>query len=74
MTLPYERTNAVLKTEKFLLSLCDPKLTPKVPKVIRDQARSLLRHYPTKFDMNEISNRKEQTEDCYKVFGIYEQV
>lgn len=47
MTLPNERTNAVLNTRMFLLSLLDPKLTPKVPRAIREKAHRLLRHYPT---------------------------
>ena len=47
MTLPVERKHAVKNTEQFLLSLCDPKQTPRVPREVRDRARSLLRHYPT---------------------------
>lgn len=70
MTLPYERTNAVLRTEKFLLDLCDPKLTPRVPKGIREQARSLLKHYPNKFSMEEISKREESTVSFFQVFGL----
>lgn len=50
MTLPYERTNAVINTREFLRDLCDPKKTPRIPLWIRQQARSLLKHYPTKFD------------------------
>jgi hypothetical protein len=70
MTLPYERTNAVLRTRDFLLNLCDPKVTPRIPKSIRGQARSLLKHYPSRFDISEISSREEQTISTYKVFGI----
>lgn len=70
MTLPYERTNAVLRTEKFLLDLCDPKTTPRVPKAIRDQARSLLKHYPSRFEMNEISQREESTVATFQIFGL----
>jgi hypothetical protein len=51
MTLPYERTYAVLNTQEFLRSLLDPKRTPGVPKVIRERAASLLKHYPSKYDM-----------------------
>lgn len=70
MTLPIERTLAVKNTENFLCSLCDPKKTPRVPKEIREQARSLLRHYPSKFDMDEISRREDEAEfSLYKVFG-----
>lgn len=47
MTIPYERTRAVIQTEKFLLDLLDPKVTPRVPQKIREHARWCLRHYPT---------------------------
>jgi len=47
MTLPYERKNAVVNTERFLLDLSNPRITKRIPKEIRDRARSLLRHYPT---------------------------
>ena len=54
MTVPIERTNAVIFTHNFLLSLLDPKATPRVPKSIRDDARRLLRHYPAEFEMDVI--------------------
>ena len=47
MTLPYERKNAVVNTERFLLDLSNPRITKRIPKEIRDRARSLLKHYPT---------------------------
>lgn len=57
MTLPFERFRAVLNTEQFLLDLCNPKRTPRVPKEIRQQARSLLKHYPSRFYMEEASEK-----------------
>ena len=51
MTLPDERYRAVIQTRRFLLDLCNPDHTPRVPKLIRDTARSMLRHYPSDFDM-----------------------
>lgn len=60
MTLPYERTNAVKNTEQFLLELCDPKKTPRIPKEIRRRAGRLLKHYPSSFDMQmAIENSKQ---------------
>jgi hypothetical protein len=47
MTLPDERTRAVRQAREFLISLLDPKKTPKVPKEIRKQAYSALRHFPS---------------------------
>lgn len=57
MTLPDERYRAVLHTQQFLLELCNPKATPKVPGAVREKARSLLRHYPSSFDMDRISEK-----------------
>ena len=65
MTLSTERTNAVLNTEKFLLDLCNPKATPRVPKAVRERARSLLRHYPSDYDMEFMEGRFE-----YKTHNI----
>ncbi len=69
MTVPVERTNAVIHTHEFLYSLLDSKKTPRVPKEIREQAHRLLRHYPTKFDMDIISDREDTNNNIPKVFG-----
>lgn len=66
MTLPYERKNAVTRTEDFLVRLCDPKQTPRVPSEIRKEARGLLKHYPTSYYM------ELAAEQAPKVFGDYE--
>ena len=57
MTLPTERTNAVLRTERFLIDLLDPKKTPRVPKAVRQEAGRLLKHYPTQYDMEYMEER-----------------
>jgi len=70
MTLPFERYRAVISTERFLLELCDPKKTPKVPKDIRRQAAHLLRHYPTVFDMDTVAQRENSSiVPRYQVFS-----
>ena len=51
MTLPRERTLAIINVREFLYSLLRPSDTPKVPRWIRLQARSCLKHYPTGYDM-----------------------
>ena len=55
MTLPHERYNAVKRTEAFLKALCDPKVTPRVPQAIREQAYYCLRHYPSKYYMDVVA-------------------
>lgn len=72
MTLPFERTRAVIYTEDFLQELLDPKRTPRVPIKIRKQAASLLRHYPSEFEMNVIAEREDKSNDFYKIFGSLE--
>jgi len=71
MTVPNERTNAVNHTRDFLYDLLDPKATPRVPKAIRQRAHSLLRHYPSDYDMDTIANREDGSTEVisYKVFG-----
>ena len=51
MTLPDERYRSVVQTRRFLLDLCNPQHTPRVPKLVRETARAMLRHYPTDHDM-----------------------
>ena len=72
MTIPIERTNAVLNTEQFLLDLCQPSKTPRVPKTVREQARRLLRHYPRKYDLDSVVNGWDGVLQC--PFGKVENV
>lgn len=59
MTVPRERTNAVVFTRSFLYDLIDPKKTPRVPKAIRQRANGLLRHYPSQYEMEIIAARED---------------
>ena len=54
MTLPDERYRAVKMAREFLVELTHPKKTPGVPSVIRSQASSILRHYPSTWDMEKV--------------------
>jgi hypothetical protein len=56
MTLPDERYRALKNGEQFLLDLCNPKVTPKVPTAVRDRARGILKHFPTKYDIDRIAD------------------
>ena len=46
MTVPAERTRALVCTHGFLKDLLNPGVTPGVPKDVRATAKWLLRHYP----------------------------
>lgn len=48
MTLPYERTRAVVHTRKFLKELL---LNVELPSEIRAEAKALLRHYPEVYEI-----------------------
>jgi hypothetical protein len=70
MTMPSERTTAVNNAREFLYELMDPKKTPRLPKYIRQRAHHLLRHYPSKLDMEIISDREYQdVHFVNRVFG-----
>lgn len=63
MTLPDERYRAVLAAERFLKDLLDPSKTPRVPAAIRRSASSVLRHYPSSWDMDRAAH------SCPSVFS-----
>ena len=63
MTTPNERLHAVERTEKFLIDLLNPKVTPRVPSEIRKRAYSCLKHYPREYDM------EMAREDSPRIFG-----
>jgi hypothetical protein len=55
MTLPDERYRALKQSRKLLEELCDPGKTPRVPSIIRDRARTILRHYPMDINLDELA-------------------
>ena len=57
MTMPEERTRAVLQTREFLIELKNDK---QFSEEIRDEARRLLRHYPTLADIRMAGTLEEQ--------------
>jgi hypothetical protein len=52
MTVPDERTKAVIYTREFLQELLYKNLTPTVPPAIREKAKWLLRHFPSDCDLD----------------------
>jgi hypothetical protein len=75
MTLPDERYRAVIQTQKFLVEILS---TPRVPKAIKDRARSCLRHYPNDWDMKRAADSapdvfQEQMEAVTRLFKSYEE-
>jgi hypothetical protein len=60
MTLPDERLRALKETKAFLYRLMDPKVTPKVPSAIREEARHLLKHYPDDLTLDMLPHHAEK--------------
>lgn len=56
MTLPSERTRSVIQTEDFLKKIC---VNPEIPESIRNEAKYLLRHFPTADDIKTIGRLEE---------------
>ena len=77
MTLPDERYRAVKFAGEFLSRLAGGEY-PRVPKAVRDEARSILRHYPTTWDMQRTALQapdvfQERMDDLHKMVLKYEQ-
>lgn len=78
MTLPDERYRAVKMAEQLLKDLCDPSVTPKIPKVIRQRASGCLRHYPGTWDLQRAAIAapdvfQERMEAVSRLFKQYEE-
>jgi hypothetical protein len=70
MTLPDERYRAVQYAQQFLARLAGGEY-PRVPKAVRAEARSILRHYPLWYDMQRAAEAApdvfaEQMEDVHR--------
>ncbi|AOE86738.1 hypothetical protein E8F11_17630 [Pseudomonas sp. BN417] len=59
MTMPHERTRAVVQTYDFLVEL---SRDATLPERVRRAARFLLRHFPTKHDVLLAGKIEEQAE------------
>jgi hypothetical protein len=78
MTLPDERYRAVMQTARFLKALSYSSEIKRVPLAVRQEARALLRHYPSEYDMKKVSQTSadifaERMEDVERMFKYYEQ-
>lgn len=65
MTLPFERKNSIKAAREFLLKLIDPSKSKRIPREIRREAGSILRHYPWDLYLDQI----DDCETCRKIIG-----
>jgi hypothetical protein len=75
MTLPDERYRSVKWAESFLKRLAGGEF-PRTPKAVRDEARSILRHYPSQWDMQRTARMapevfQEQMEQLHRMIVAY---
>ncbi len=79
MTLPDERYRSVMWAKRFLESLAyDTKNYPRVPKKVRGEAHSILRHFPSEWDMEQVADAsphvfQERMEPVTRLFKKYEE-
>lgn len=76
MTLPDERYRSLMQTKKFLTELLNSQKTPRVPKIIRQRAHSLLRHWPDNYHLELMTEEMPQhfakeMEPLYKMVKTY---
>ena len=76
MTLPDERYRSIDHAALFLQQLCNPTVTPRVPKYVRDEARRILRHYPSRWDLQQLSEAaphvvQERMEPLHRMVAAY---
>ena len=74
MTLPDERYRSVKWAEGFLKRLAGGHYA-RTPKAVRDEARSILRHYPSDYDMNRAAAAapevfQERMEDLHRFVAV----
>ena len=77
MTLPDERYRAVKSAQQFLARLAGGEY-PRVPKAVRQEARSILRHYPLDWDLQRAAQAapdvfQEQMEPLYRMIKQHQQ-
>lgn len=70
MTLPYERTRAVIHAVDFLTRLVSPyneNGIKKIPKAVRQEALRVLRHFPRPYDLHEAAKRAPDVFDVQEI-------
>lgn len=70
MTTPEERYRAIKQSKKLLEDLCDPGKTPRIPSIVRERARGVLRHYPSEYEFEQMARHCPELLDT-EPFNIY---
>jgi hypothetical protein len=75
MTLPDERYRSVKTAAEFLQRLAGGHYA-RVPKAVREEARSILRHYPSSWDLDQIERAaphvmQQRMEPLHRMVAAY---
>ena len=54
MTKIDDRYHAIKQGKKLLEDLCDPGKTPRVPSIVRERAKTVLKHFPKDHELDRI--------------------
>lgn len=72
MTMPDERTRAVILAREFLVRLSSPYVDGGIKgirKEVREEARCLLRHYPARYDLHHVAKACPDVFDVKTTYG-----
>lgn len=77
MTLPDERYRAIMQAKQFLERLSFSGEIKRVPLAVRQQARGILRHFPSEYDLDQIEQYaphviQQRMEPLYKMIKQHE--
>ena len=76
MTLPDERYRAIKRAQDFMQRLAGGDY-PRVPKAVRGEAASILRHYPGSYDLDQLERAaphvvQQRMDPLYKMIKQHE--
>lgn len=72
MTLPDERTRAVMQVREFLIRLSSPYVENGIKgirKEVRNEALRLLKHYPARYDLHHVAKACPDVFDVETTYG-----
>lgn len=56
-----DKYRALKQSKKLLEELCDPGKTPRVPSMVRDRARTILKNYPNDYEIDTIARTNTES-------------
>ena len=71
MSLPYEQARAIATARHFLSELCIPGKWKRVPREVRREARSRLKHMPMSWDLPRIVNEEGALDHMQEIEEYY---